>query len=493
MFEDSNKLKQIKSGRRFCMVIRLNSNAPTFLESMFGSERYTARIKSILENKEIVLICVVQAGSIRNLLKKRMDATALKNCFYHWQVDFLLPCLNAKYGKEKADSLSARIAEQKQRGLWGNTAPADFYKLIQQFIQQETLEEEVAKREAYDGNCTAAEFLNRINPLRVEELFSDDAIDRAVLYIAAFFPNLTPPDFDILVRVLLEGKSITLYKTTAVVKGKKQKKKPLAEEKALLDIWQDDADAVLARCRLKSIQEKGGGRIIEFTNPYLREALKSYLEENYSLYIHTQFTAIRDAGILFRLNASPNVIDNLITVSAQMALTDANYYGRGGLVDIVIRLQNESDISQYEVILRLSKLIREMLSYAELKEVIPEFLDKLLDKLMEIREFDLVLKIVLGVTKRLRYTLEFEALHWIRRLLDQAGQKSYHNTNRVLLDLAIQSGFRIYDFLDDLSDWLPGDEREVAKYPRSAFDLLRLIMAYCGYTLLDVGDDEWGV
>ncbi|MCP5008004.1 MAG: hypothetical protein GY941_29330 [Planctomycetes bacterium] len=212
------------------------------------------------------------------------------------------------------------------------------------------------------------------------------------------------------------------------------------------------------------------------------------MEEHYNLYIHTQFTNIWNEGILFSLNASPNVIDNIIVVSAQMAITDPNYYGQTGLIDIVIRLKNDPAILQHEVIIRLSKLIREMLSYPALREVVRDFLDTL----MTTQNFDLVLDIVLGVTRRLRYTLEFDPLYWIKRLLDQAAKDSYDKTSRALLDLAIQSGLRIYEFLEHLISWLPDDERQVSNYPRSSLDVLRLIMAYCSYTLLKMGDDEFG-
>ncbi len=277
IFEDTNKLKQINSGKQFAVVIRLNSNSQTFFESMRSSSRYAMKIKSILTEQEIFLICVIQSEFIRGLLHKPVKNEESENCFYHWNLDYLLPCLSEVYTQDEAVYLNKHIIEQKEIGLWGKISTSEFYRLIKHFISQKILKDEVEKRNNYGGEGIT-EFLNKINPLDIDQIFTEDIIERAVLYIAAFFPNLTPPDFDTLVCVLLKGRTITVYNNIKAFDSKKNKKLKLAEEKVLVDIWRESADSILSKCKLKTVTTKGSGRYIEFSNPYLRQALKLHLE-----------------------------------------------------------------------------------------------------------------------------------------------------------------------------------------------------------------------
>jgi len=489
IFEDPGKLQRIGSSGNYVLIVHLNSNSQAFFDSMRASSHLVSRIKRILKGNQISIICSVESDFIRGLLHeskkpdshKTKSADRKQDCFYYWQIDFLLPCLNDGYSQDKAGYLDQKIKEQKKLGLWGNGSPEEFYRLIKGFIDQGTLEEEVEKRNEFKGG-NVDEFLSKINPVDIAELFPEDPVERAALYVATFFPNLTRPEFGEIMQVLLADKTTTIYRTEERHEGTEIHKTRIPEERLLLDLWDERNDGILTKYQLRPVTTKGGRRTIEFANPYLRSELRRHLENHHGFYVDKQFACIWDAGFLFRLDVPQSVLDGMIALSAQMARTDPDYHGGSRLSDTVVKLQTEQDETEQdnfktEVSIRLAKLIREMWSYPELRDPVRRFLNTL----MQTQNFDVVLDIVLRVTSRLRFTRDFDALYWIKRLLDQAARDSYEKTFRALFGLMMQSGLRIHEFLDELAGWLP--DGEVRKYPRSALSVLHLIVIYSSRSL----------
>ncbi len=493
VFEDPSKLKRIGSGSNYALIARLHSNSQTFFESLRASSHYVSNIRRILKDNEISIICPVECDFIRGLLHASKESDSyetkstdrIQDCFYHWQIDFLLPCLNDSYSQTEAEYLERKITEQKKIGLWGDGNPEEFYRLIRQFIDQRTLTEEVDKRNQFKGG-NVDEFLSKINPVNIAELFPEDPVERAALFVATFFPNLTRPEFSFLMEVLLENRAMTVYCTAEHLDGTEIRKTRIPVERALIELWGERDDSILKKHHLTTVTTKGGRQTIEFANPYIRPALKHHLEDYHGFYVGKQFARIWSVGVIFQLDVPQSVLDNMIALSAQMARTDPDYYGGRHLIDMVVKLRTEQSDFETEISTRLAKLIREMWSYAELRDVVRRFLNTL----MRTKNFDVLLDVVLRVTSRLRFTLDFDTLYWIKRLLDQAAKESYERTIRTLFDLAMQSGLRIYEFFDELAGWLPDNGVDVQSYSRSSIDVLRLIAAYSSHSLerLTIGD-----
>ncbi len=487
-FEDKTRMSKITKKKPAVIVIRLNSESENFLGSMFCSYSYIKRIKKNLADNNIFLICIIQTEFIRDLHKQHTKRAKIENdykpSFYDWHIDFLRYILHEKYSIERYEYLYNKIQNQKELGLWGDISEESFSSYIKQCITNKTLDEEVEKRITYVEGGNLEEFLKQINPPN-EDLFPEDRIQRAVLYTAVFFPNLTTPEFNTIILLLLSNEfTIT---TTSYNKENEEVVK-VENKEPLVNIWRKKADTIINECQLVAVSSNDGRREIRFTTPYLKSSIKKHLLEKNSFYINHQFTLIKNSGVLFESSTSNHIVNNIVSIYAEMALSDPNYYGENGLVEIIIKLQDTEDINESIVIFRLSKLIQELLQYPELRDIVKNFLNILMSE----KYFNLVLNIVLGVTKRLRYTLDFDPMHWIQRLLNQAPKEESDKITKLILDLALQSGTRIYEYLDEIIQWLPSDNRHISKYPHSSLSVLESTIAYASYTYLVINTEDYG-
>ncbi|HIE01358.1 MAG TPA: hypothetical protein EYP59_13880 [Thiotrichaceae bacterium] len=141
------------------------------------------------------------------------------------------------------------------------------------------------------------------------------------------------------------------------------------------------------------------------------------------------------------------------------------------------------------IIIRLSELIREMLNYTQLQEMVKNFLDNLIKK----QDYATVLMIVLGIVKQLRFASQFDGMYWIKQLLDRGDQKAKNEVYNTLLEQAKKSGLRVYELLDTLKTWLPDRGLEHEKYSLSNEYALKLIIDYAMTAINNFKAVDYGV
>jgi len=486
----TNEKIKTANRKKLLVFVSLNLDSQGFFDSMFIKDRLDVdRIKQTFRESHIMLVCIVNSDFIREILRTNQT----KFCFYYWNIWFLSPLLRTYFSDEsRIEYFEKRLSEQRNYGLWPQDN-ADFYKLVHSYLRNdvEKFKEEIEKRTKYREGDDPDKFLQSLKTVELSELFKDkNPIKKVVLYVATFFSDLSPHDFEQIVFLLLRGMKTTVYKESrkeTTNEGTKTVETPV--EKNLIEIWGESSHQFLKDCYLRTVSSERDSLIIDFSEPYLRDELKRTFKDDF-FYVKQQFEYIRNAGLLFNFDVSDKVIGNLITLSAEMAVSDPNYYGGDRLVNIVVGLEEQLFTNKKrEIIIRLSDFIREMLNYPQLKETIRDFLETL----MRTQHHDLVLVIILGVTKRLQFTSQFDALYWIKRLLDQGKKEVREQAYQVLFEYAKQTGFRIYELLETLKVWLPEPDRNVEKYSSSNQYALQFLVGYCGYMLARLDINEYGL
>jgi hypothetical protein len=488
----TNEKIKTASRKKLLVFVSLNLDSQGFFDSMFMKDTlYVNGIKQTFRESHIMLVCIVNSDFIREILKTEKT----KFCFDYWNIWFLSPLLRTYFSDEsKIEYFEKRLSEQRKYGLWPKDN-ADFYKLVHSYLRNnvEQFKEEIEKRTKYCEGDDVNAFLQSLKTVKPSELLQDEnsTIKKAVLYVATFFSDLSPHDFEQMVFLLLRRMKTTVYKESRQeITNDTTKTVKTPVEKNLVEIWGDSSHQLLKECYLNIISSEKDSLIIDFSEPYLKGELKRYFKTEDFFYTLRQFERFRDAGLLFDFDVSDKVIENFITLSAEMAVSDPNYYGGDRLVNIVVGLEEQLFTDKKrEIIIRLSDFIREMLNHPQLKETIRDFLDKL----MRTQHHDIVLIVVLGVTKRLQFTSQFDALYWIKRLLDQGQKEVREQAYEVLFEYARRTGFRIYELLETLKVWLPEIDRNVKKYSLSNQYTVQFLVGYCGYMLARLDMNEYGL
>ncbi len=507
--------EQIGNGESLIVVVSLKSQR--FLDSMFFEERLHAQsITEQLAKKDIMLICFADT----EFLQETLETKIAQFHFRRWNIPFLPYLLTAYFDNTIAQSLEEQILQQRNYGLWDeNNSDREFYELISGYLRNGSrqLQEEVDKRKKYKKGQNVQNFFTEIRTVIPKELVNNnDIIKNTVLYVGIFFPVLSRHDFNYLVSLLLEGKKTTvIVKSQITTKKGKIKTIEIPEEKECLEIWKNDQDQILEECHLQVMRSETDSLIIDFSLPYLRVELKRYLEQK-NLYIQ-HFELIRESGLLFNFNVSSNIIENVINLAAEMAISAPSHYGSNWLMGLIsgikqhlaievdfnpnnefealmglLAIELEKEEKQQQVkpfIIRLSELIREMLNHHQLQEMIKNFLDNM----MKEKHYDAVLILVLGIVKQLRFASQFDGMYWIRQLLERGAPEAKNEAYKTLLEQAKQSGLRIYELLDNLKTWIPDCHLDHEKYSSSNKYALKFIIDYTRETLSNFKIEYYGV
>jgi len=333
-----------------------------------------------------------------------------------------------------------------------------------------------------------------------------EPIENILLYIATFFPELTPYEFNQVVSSLLRGRTITVEKESQVVTDQGKVRTIKTEEvKSLSSVWEEslsEPDAYLKRCHLKAI-EIGRSRVIDFDIPNLRNEMKIYLKEEQPLYLDnllekTQlfifhpYIQVAKGGIEILVDAMlthPKVYDENLILRLVQELTQKENWTIDQNLDLEQQVQKFlrelESASRMEVVLtRIAGLLYFMLSSDRLKLTVK----RLLDKLMSHGRYDAVIAIV----NELETVDEFDEFYWLKQLLDNGDEESQIKAERLLYRKLKMSGFRIYERLEKLQAWLPSKDRNPSNYSHANRAALRVLIDYCSDTISKLSEKDYG-
>ncbi len=470
------------------VVDALSDMAQKFLDSLFNATvNGCGDIKRDLKSNDLLLICLVDAEKIGS----RFNGKNQEFHFSLWGLPFL-PHLLRRHYPDQYVYLGEQIQRQRQQGKWSKDE-REFCGQVNTCIKNGALLNVIEQ-----GGVSGA-------PIQNDPVFNDEKpIHNTVLYAATFFPNLNPNQFNRLVSVLLGNQTMTI---TVPVNQKAEdgtvKAVEIQKERSLIQIWKESSDKISRECRL--IASKDSKTMI-FSDIGRRDGLKSYLEEEYSLYIQNKFTSVQDSGLLF--DSSKSIAKNVINLIVDMALSYPDYYGKEWLPEVIriirdyfafdeaavshsrepiIQLINKSGglRTEAQVYERISELIREMLTYPQLAEVI----SALMSQLLVTNLHDTALKII----RHLRFAPNFDEFYWMSRLLNQGDEEIRIQTYDYLYGEVKKMGRNIYQIMGMIQKWLPASDCDPQKYSFWNRFALRLMIEYCLETTYRYDPKNYGV
>jgi len=453
----------------------ITDRAQQFLDSLLDATVVSYReIKRDLKDNSLFLICLVDLEKT----DKRLSNVKSDFQFVHWKLPFLRQLLRPLFPDRYLD-LEERILRQRTQGRW-NKDESEFCRQVKSYLKSNQLIEQIESRD------TPAK------PFSENPDFDDDKpVHNTVLYVATFFPNLSPNEFNRVVSMLLGDQTMTIT-ITVDQKGEDGVTRPveIQKEKSLIQEWRVGSDRILKECRL--VTSKDSNKAITFSDIGRKDELMGYLEEEYGLYIQNKFVFILDNGLLF--DSSERIARNVIRLIIEMAAAYPDYYGKDWLSDVVSKLRKHFELGENsspnpsepmlhllgkpgglrtkpQTYKRISELIREMLDYSQLKQVVTGFVEQLIG----IGYHDSALEII----RNLRFAPEFDKFHWAKQLIDRGDEDIRFQTYLYLYGEVKGRGPQVYQILHTLEPWLPAVDRDPQKYSPSNRFALRLMIEYC--------------
>ena len=340
---------------------------------------------------------------------------------------------------------------------------------------------------------------------------SSSQVHKTAAFVAACFPEINQKDFDLFVRLLLSNQTTTkeevrqgFRRDGKLVTVREKKEEPCTDQ------WAREADKIFADCHLRTIVSGDGLWIVDFLEPYLRDDLRSYLNQHHCWYVRRQYERLQNSGVLFYADISPKAVEGLVQLFIERAIVDPTAFGSSWLLQFVVSgraaLTDAGELpdSPDEMLEwlaeklaqvhlrdrfqeRLSILIREMLDRDELRAVVREFFERLLAS----KQHDALLEVILDLAPRLRFVPGFDPLIWMKRLLNEGSKAVREQTIQRVIDLARRSGPKIYEFLSTIHGWLPESDREPAKYSLANVVAIEFPFNYCAEMAKWVAPGEW--
>jgi hypothetical protein len=450
------------------LVDAATERARPFLEPIIRANRLSsAAIQDDLRRNDMYMLCLLDPAMLDD--EPRPDdggpRPAMELKFPCWRIPFLRRLL-ARY-IEQPEEVERQITAQRTDGRW-SLNDSQFYFEVKSYLLRRELPAELERR----ANA----------PQRSpEDLFrGDDPLSATVLYVATYFPNLTPPEFNRLV-LLLCGHA----RGGAADGAAGTQARPDEHVRERLQVWRTAPDDVLKDCSLVTIPLSDATRGVNFSNHNLRDRLREYLEREYNFFLENKFRDVQRLGLIF--SPSARVAQGAVQLCVEKAAAYPDYYGSGWLVELVTDFETALAAAPGEApawrfisepnpvkarkqfYQSLAELIRALTEHPQAAEVADSFLQQLL--LAKHRGA------VLEIVRRLQFAPSFDQFKWLKQLLDQ-GKQIREQTSDYLRGHLKRIRRRVYPALSNLELWLPKDARPLEDYPIPARHALRLIHAY---------------
>ena len=457
-------------GETVVVVDATTEKAKPFLEPIIRANWLASdAIQDELRRNAMYMLCLLDPAQLEDGPRQARD---LK--FPCWRIPFLRRLLERYI--EDPEELEKKIKEQRDNGLW-SLNDSEFYFELKSYLLRGELPAEIEQRDKHP----------QIGPVR--ELFKgNEPLSDTVLYIATYFPNLTPYEFNQMVRMLCEG-AAQVAKNGGAEHSKYKAPEPPGRsgEKVSLQVWREVPDQILKDCSLVTIPLRDATKGVNFSNHNLRDKLREHLEREYSFFLENRFQDIQELGLIF--SPSAKIAWSAVQLSVEMAAAYPEYYGSSWLAALVTDFENSiasatnAEAHAWRFIReanavkarkrfyqRLSELVRAMLEETRAAEAVEGFLQQLLIS----KHRGAVLEIV----RRLQFAPAFDQFKWLKQLLYQGNQQQREQTNDYLRSYLKRMRGGIYQALGSLESWLPKDECPLQAYPVPARYALRLIYFY---------------
>jgi len=446
------------------LVDAATERARPFLEPIIRANRLASgQIQDDLRRNHMYMVCLVDPAQLDD--GPRPDDELKFPC---WRIPFLRRLLTRYL--EQPEEVERQIMAQRANGLWSlNDSP--FYFEVKSYLLRRELSAELERR-------------TKTPQRSAEDLFKqEDPLSATVLYVATYFPNLTPPEFNRLVPLLCGD-------TTWAADGNASTQaKPAAHAQESLQVWSTAPDQILKDCSLITIPLSDATRGVRFSNNNLQDQLRKYLEREYNFFLENKFRNVQELGLIF--SPSTQVSKSAVQLCVEKAAAYPEHYGSSWLAGLVTDFETAlanaepgetfawrfisepNDVkARKQFYQSLAELIRSLTEHPHPQAA--DVADSFLQQLLLAKRRSAVLEIV----RRLQFAPKFDQFKWLKQLFDQGNQQIRDQTSEYLRGHLKRIRHGIYQALSNLELWLPKDARPLKDYPIPARHALRLIHTY---------------
>jgi hypothetical protein len=434
----------------------LSARAQPFLDSLLvGDGGFSATyVRRTLRQRKLRLVCLADPYRYEPLARAGDDAE-----FTHWTLPFLEPFLRRDFPDDH-ETLLTEIMRQRDQGRWSRD-DAEMWHQVGTFAEQRRLREVVE-----------AGGVPREQPVVVDE---QRPIHQTVLFAGAYCTALSPADFDRVVTALLEDETIPVP-----LPGVEGESPAAYRERPLTQLWREGSDRIMRECGLAVLRDPAAGQVVKFREPGTRAALRMRLEDEYPFHLNANFGRLHRTGLLF--TGSDGVAANVVRATADMAETFPETYGRDWVSGIFLGnpLPDGEPAIARHVERRFGELLRELSARPAVRPVV--------DGVLGLLEF----RTVLALVKQLRFAPEFDALRWLRQLIDRGNLAAREAAYAFLYRDLMAVGEQVYPTLHILAEWLPAEDADTGRYSPSQRYVLRLLVEYAANTAARFKPEHYG-
>jgi hypothetical protein len=416
------------------------------------------------------------------------------------KIEDLQETMHNAYGLDKTSYRKQWNAAKTERDSCRRES--DELETQKEIIGQELQRKIAEKVSAASQGSQATDILS--DRIAASSLFENgEEIENTILYVATFFPGLSPSDFKRVVSHFLKGqtKKIITQQQKVLEDGTSKVVEEL-QERDLVDIWEESfnkPDQFLKKCCL-CVQRRELLNLIDFSlkYSYLQEDCVHYFQEQQALYVEERLKATQ----VLLLDSSESVADHAIMLLAEAASYYPNDYGVQWLLEVANTAEIVVEHSNSAILfVRMAKLLYQMqvvLESSQSEHIVIRFINSLLEKKRDYA-FPIVFYLLDRQLRSTRPNLSKQLLDWLQRYLNNSSENS-ENTDaayEVLEALFLQddSYIYIYALLDILGKWLVypegthSDDQEVSTAGMYA---LSLFVIYCGNTISGINSRKYG-
>ncbi len=484
-FLPAEEAEEEEQGSAAIIVDALSDSGHEYVTSLISDHSGLYRLKE----KAIYLISIVRPGYVD---QHSADSGLQSGCSY-WKISYL-DCLLKSHFAEQHLQLKKDIEEEVKVGWWDTEESGLCYELeryIKAGTALNTIKERIGTRPPPllpPDSIFQVESAN--NP---PVLSAELRIERTVIYVATYFQNLAPREFNEIVEAILRD----LDDTEPAPKPVEVDQLPAGQSagRAVIDIWREHKDRFMWRYLKETAASDEMTTVVDFANSSARTLLRSHLEDVRRYYIKDQFSLLQRRGFLF--HPDTRVAENMIRLTANAFANYPDEFNKDWLVKLIINLNDsfasdrgavpvfENGILSFLSFVpsgraawgysRISELIRELIRFPQTADLV----NRALSDLMRMRCYEPVL----NIAKRLRFAADFDGLYWLKRLFDNGDSDIRQQAFLYLYYTVKESDSDIHQTLTKLESWVPAADPNRRNWPKSTCFALLLLIRYSFQTI----------
>lgn len=459
-----------EEGETAIVVDASDSRAETFPNSILNDKAWIDIIKDDLESNNLFLVVTVSAGYAR----RNLTQANLKS-FAYWLIPFLRPFLEQNYPLEH-QRLEAEILQQRAQGAWEEDE-INFCQQIISLHHHDLLPSVVSNGGPQESKYSPELLLQSCNE-----------VEQTALYTAAFFQQITAPEFCRVVEALL-GKRIRRNSAPVNTNNGADSAAASPGEVPLQQIWEEEKDGIFTKLLLETGAGPDALRIVCLAESSLREPLRKLFERKHRFYLIDQFKRLQESGVFFY--PSLRLAESTTQIAVEMIRLYPDEFNEGWIVALVIRLSRHFTSSQLadsgDEDLMFQFLCGPQahgvsVAFARVADICRCLLEARHQEGIVSNSLEFLMKAgyheeVLWLTKQLKFSPEFDDLYWLKQLLSRADSRTRHLTYYYLYAYLKRMGSGVYTGLTTIESWLPRTNRDTYS-PLETF-VFRLLIQYC--------------